>query len=439
MISEKPQPKVDFDIALFGCTLGLMLIGILFIFSSGMSVDGLLVSKEFAKQIVWATLGAGLLVLFSLIDYSRLRDYSLYVYLFFIAILLYTRLFGRVVNGARSWIGIGDAGIQPSEFMKIATILFLARYLDDSRRSAKPLTRFLIAMGIAFLPMGLILIQPDFGTSLVFIPILLSMCLVGGIRLHYILYLLATGSIAIGLVLAPLLKQYSSGAAGLEMTSIMDPRVSLLFLAACALILGLAVAGYLIFKKRYYYWIAYASSSLFLGVGGSLLGSRVLKPYQMARLIVFVDPYIDKYGSGWNIIQSMTAIGSGGFFGKGFLRGTQSHYRYLPQQSTDFIFSIISEELGFLGSLAVFVLFLVVIWRCFYVVKNVHDGNGALLASGVLAMIAFHFMINVGMAMGIMPITGIPLFFLSYGGSSLWAALIGIGLVLSVYARRFRH
>jgi rod shape determining protein RodA len=438
MIGDRSTPKVDFDIALFGATLGLVLIGILFIFSSGMTVDGVLVSNEFVKQIIWATLGAGILILFSLIDYARFRDYSLYIYLFFILVLVYTRFFGRVVNGARSWIGIGEASIQPSEFMKIATILYLARYLDDSRRSVKPLTRFFVAMAIAFLPMALILLQPDFGTSLVFIPILLSMCLVGGVDLSHILYLIMTGSVTVLLVVLPLARKFSGGKTA-DMVMLTDPRYALGLIAVSAVVLALAVAGYLIFKKRYYYWIAYASSSAFLGVGASLIGKKVLKEYQMMRLIVFLDPYIDPSGSGWNIIQSMTAIGSGGFFGKGFLKGTQSHYRFLPQQSTDFIFSIISEEIGFLGCLAVFVLFLVVIWRCFYVARNAQDRVGGLLATGVLSMIFFHFMINVGMAMGIMPITGIPLFFLSYGGSSLWAALMGIGLVLSVYARRFRH
>ena len=156
------------------------------------------------------------------------------------------------------------------------------------------------------------------------------------------------------------------------------------------------------------------------------------------RLIVFIDPSIDPRGSGWNILQSMTAIGSGGFAGKGFLQGTQSHYRYLPQQSTDFIFSIIAEEWGFLGGFAVFALFFVILRRCILLLKTVKDNYANYVVAGVMGMVFFHFMINSGMVMGIMPITGIPLFFLSYGGSSLWTVLLSIGLLLGISARRYR-
>ena len=156
------------------------------------------------------------------------------------------------------------------------------------------------------------------------------------------------------------------------------------------------------------------------------------------RLIVFLDPSIDPHGSGWNIIQSMTAIGSGGIWGKGFLQGTQSHYRFLPEQSTDFIFSIIAEEIGLVGGLIILGLFLFILYRCIYVMQHVHDSFGGLISAGVSSMIAFHLLINIGMAMGIMPVTGIPLFFLSYGGSSLLTAALGIGFVLSIYIRRFK-
>jgi rod shape determining protein RodA len=148
---------------------------------------------------------------------------------------------------------------------------------------------------------------------------------------------------------------------------------------------------------------------------------------------------VDPRGAGWNIIQSMTAVGSGGFFGKGFLEGTQSHYQFLPQQSTDFIFSILAEEWGFIGSFAVFVLFSVILLRTLYVVNSANDAFGSYLSAGVAAMLFFHFVVNIGMAIGIMPITGIPLFFVSYGGSSLWTALLSVGLVMSVYQHRYRY
>jgi rod shape determining protein RodA len=195
---------------------------------------------------------------------------------------------------------------------------------------------------------------------------------------------------------------------------------------------GLATLGLLIFKSRYIYWFLYCIIIILLTYLMTLAATKIFSPYQYMRLIVFIDPDIDPRGHGWNIIQSITAIGSGGPVGKGFLQGTQSHYRYLPQQSTDFIFSIIAEETGFLGSFLIFVLYLVILIRSIMISYRSADMYGTFLSFGIIGMFAFHFLENIGMAMGIMPVTGIPLLFLSYGGSSIWTALIGIGLILSV-------
>ena len=180
-------------------------------------------------------------------------------------------------------------------------------------------------------------------------------------------------------------------------------------------------------------------TAITVAVAGSYFLRNFLKDYQITRLIVFMNPGIDPQGAGWNVIQSMTAVGSGGLFGKGWLMGTQSHYRFLPQQSTDFIFSIIAEEWGFAGSLLVLALFSVLLARGYLILLSARDRYAALVSAGVVAMIGFHVFINIGMAMGIMPITGIPLFFLSYGGSSLWTALIGVGLLLNIHIRRYRY
>ena len=208
-------------------------------------------------------------------------------------------------------------------------------------------------------------------------------------------------------------------------------------IGAAAFVLALSAWGWISYKKSYYFWMAYVSLLVVGSLGASVLAHKVLKEYQVMRLIVFLDPSIDPRGSGWNILQSITAIGSGGLAGKGFLQGTQSHYRYLPQQSTDFIFSIIAEEWGFLGGLLVFSLFFVLMRRCVAVIKSVRDRYAAYVVAGIMGMLFFHFMINAGMAMGIMPITGIPLFFLSYGGSSLWVVLLSVGIVLGISARRY--
>jgi rod shape determining protein RodA len=214
--------------------------------------------------------------------------------------------------------------------------------------------------------------------------------------------------------------------------------VGIVILALSA-IAGIALFGFFRYRKRYFYWIVYSAAIVILSLGASVAARRALKDYQIMRLIVFLDPEVDPRGAGWNIIQSITAIGSGGFSGKGYLQGTQSHYRFLPQQSTDFIFSIFSEEWGLLGGLLVVSLFLIICLRLVRIMKSTSDPFGAFIAAGLAAMYIFHFLNNVGMTMGIMPITGIPLLFMSYGGSALTSAMTGIGIAQSIYTRRFQH
>lgn len=416
----------------------LMVIGVLFIYSSGVNSEGVLVTNEYAKQIVWAVTAIALMLAVALIEPKRLVDYTFLIYLAMIALLVYTRLFGKVVNGARSWLGLfGDIGIQPSEFMKIATTLFLARYLDSTMHHPGSLKRFAVSLSIALLPMGLILIQPDFGTTLVYLPIYLGVAFVMGVGLRYLGFLLLAGAITVVMTVMPLWQALEGGSPPILLRMLYEEPYVFMVIAVVALIFALAALGLRLFKHRYYYWIAFAALAVALGLGASVVGHKVLKEYQIMRLVVFLDPSVDPLGSGWNIIQSMTAVGSGGLAGKGFLQGTQSHYRYLPQQSTDFIFSIISEELGFIGGIAIFSLYLLVALRLLLSSRTVVSNFQRGVIAGVVSMILFHFMINAGMAMGIMPITGIPLLFLSYGGSSLWSASIGIGLCLGIGARRY--
>ncbi|RPI98029.1 MAG: rod shape-determining protein RodA, partial [Spirochaetales bacterium] len=297
--------------------------------------------------------------------------------------------------------------------------------------------RLAVSFGIIILPVGLIFSQPDFGTALVFFPIFIMMVFAAGLDKRYILFIIIFAFSTISLTVLPLWEEYILKTPTDLLYLLYRPPYSLFLIAASACILGLSIWGLRSSKKKYYFWIAYAALLVAGSLSASVLAHRVLKEYQVMRLIVFLDPSIDPKGSGWNILQSLTAIGSGGFVGKGFLQGTQSHYRYLPQQSTDFIFSIIAEEWGFIGGFLVFALFFIILRRCLVLLRTVKDSYAIYIVAGIMAMILFHFMINVGMAMGIMPITGIPLFFLSYGGSSLWTVLISIGLLLGISARRY--
>jgi rod shape determining protein RodA len=436
-MSSLKSSLADIDLPILGATLALIVIGIFSIYSSGVTAEGLLASNEYLKQIIWGLSGLVLLVVFSAVDYQRFKDYSFFIYLFFMVLLVGVRLFGKVVNGARSWIGVGDVGVQPSEFCKLAVILFLAQYLEGSEHESG-FKRLLVSFAIILLPVGLVLLQPDFGTALVFFPILIFMIVVAGLDWRYIVFILAIALGTFAMTVLPLWEKYIlHSPTGFLFVFYQTPYVFYL-IGATGLILILAAWGWISYKKPYYFWIAYAMLIVVGSLTASVLAHKVLKEYQIMRLIVFMDPSIDPRGSGWNILQSITAIGSGGFLGKGFLQGTQSHYRYLPQQSTDFIFSIIAEEWGFFGGFAVFSLFFVLMHRCVGIMKTVRDHYALYVVAGITGMIFFHFLINVGMVMGIMPITGIPLFFLSYGGSSLWVILIAMGLVLGISARRYR-
>jgi rod shape determining protein RodA len=428
----------EMDFAILGAALALTVLGVLSIYSSGITAEGVHVSSEYVKQILWAVSGLLLLAIVSLVDYQRMKDYSPFIYAFFILLILYVRFFGHTVNGAKSWIGLfGDYGIQPSEFMKLAAILYVAHYLAESEHQSS-FRRLVVSFAIILLPVLIIISQSDMGTALVFFPIFIFMIYVAGLDRRYIVFILAAVVATAALTILPLWEKYILKApTGFLFILYQAPYVYYL-IGASSIILGLSAWGWLSFKRKYYFWIAYASLLVVGSLLASVLSHKALKEYQIMRLIVFLDPSIDPRGSGWNILQSITAIGSGGILGKGFLQGTQSHYRYLPQQSTDFIFSIIAEEWGFIGGFAVFSLYYVLLRRCMGLIKTAKDSYAINVSAGIMGMIFFHFMINAGMAMGIMPITGIPLFFLSYGGSSLWAIMVSVGLLLGISARRYR-
>ncbi len=425
----------NFDYLLFLAVLSLSFIGILFIYSAGINSTGVLVSQEFNKQIVWAATGVVLLLGVCIYDYRRIKDRTFLIYLVAMLVLVFTIFFGVSRNNARSWLGIGDFKIQPSEFIKLIFILYLAFYLERTQKHP-PFSRFVKALIILMVPIMLILAQPDLGTATVYIPIFLIMCFIAGIPLKYIAYVFFLGMLTIVFTLTPLWEEVILKKVLFLGNILKRPRMAIIIGFALGLSSIISVIGFLLLRKKYYYWIAYVLSIITLAFFASLLGVKALKEYQMMRLIIFLNPDVDPLRHGWNIIQSITAIGSGGLSGRGFLMGTQSHYRYLPEQSTDFIFSILSEEWGFWGGLIVFGLYSIVFLRLYLSIKRCENFFGKLIASGILAMFFFHFFVNVGMVMGIMPITGIPLLFLSYGGSSLWTAMLATGVIISINLRQ---
>ena len=439
---EQGRKKVSIfgvDVLLLVSTLALIGIGIAFIYSSGVTSTGESFSNEYVRQIIWAGTGLVLLVAASFVDYGRFRGLSPYLYAGVILVLILTIAFGRVVNGARSWIGIGEIGVQPSEFAKILTIFLAARYMEHIGPGIRTPVRFLISFAICALPLGLILLQPDLGTALVYVPMFLFMAYVSGAKLHHLLFVVASGILVIVLTVLPAYEAQIADRSLPVVAALTDRALVALPVAGVAAVTVLAAAGRVFLKRRYFYWIAYGGIILLVGLLGSFAARAFIGDYAVTRLIVFLDPYVDPRGAGWHIIQSLTAVGSGGLVGKGFLQGTQSHYQYLPQQSTDFIFSILAEEWGFVGAVVVFGLIMVLLVRGLFIIRHAKDRFAAAVAGGIIGMFFFHFMVNVGMVIGVMPITGIPLLLLSYGGSSLWTAMISVGVLMSIYQRRYQY
>jgi rod shape determining protein RodA len=425
------------DLLIVGSVFLLTVIGILFIYSGNTDSAGNVRNDEFLRQIVWALAGLVLVFFFAFYNYLHLRDYSLVIYLVFLGILLITLLVGRVINEARSWLGIGIFGIQPSEFTKIATILFLGNFLVRTGARIRELPYFLLAFLICLGPIALILLQPDMGTALVYIPIFISMVWMAGTKRRYIIFLMITGFLTILIGIIPELQKYFFNSY-IPILSIFTDTNHLLIFSGVIFIIGLlSFLGYFFFREPYYYWIMYGSAITVLSSLGALAARKVLQDYQIKRLLIFLNPMIDPKKYGWNIINSVTAVGSGGFFGKGFRMGTQSQLKYLPQQSNDFIFSIIAEEWGFVGGLIVFALFLVILFRSIRIIQNSSDPFAQYVGAGIIGMILYHCIVNIGMTMGLMPVTGIPLFFVSYGGSSLLTGMISIGIILNIYFRRY--
>ncbi|MFO8044005.1 MAG: rod shape-determining protein RodA [Alkalispirochaeta sp.] len=435
----KSRSIFEIDLYVVIATVSLLVVGVLFVFSSGVTADGQVVSNEYIRQIVWGVTGIVLMLLMTFVDYRVLYRPAVVIFGAILVILIFTVLFGQVVNGSRSWIGVGNLGGQPSEFAKIALIILLARYFGDAPDRGRTLIGFSGAVLITLIPTLLVLVQPDLGTAIVYLPIFLVIAYAAGADFRMIGFVLGLGAFTILFTVLPVWEEYLSERSFPLVQVLNDSDTMLSLLAGLSAAAGLSGIGYWFTRRPLFFWIVYGLVILILSVPMAFIARSVLQEYQLMRLIVFVDPYVDPRGAGWNIIQSVTAVGSGGPFGKGFLQGTQSHYQYLPEQSTDFIFSILAEEWGFLGVLAVFTLFGIILGRSLYIMVSAKDRFAALLVAGVVGMLVVHLVINVGMAVGVMPIMGIPLFLLSYGGSSLWTALIGIGIVMSVYQHRYQY
>ncbi|MBN2041412.1 MAG: rod shape-determining protein RodA [Spirochaetes bacterium] len=438
MFRKDEMYRIDY-VLVFAVIL-IVLFGILMIYSSGFDPIEKVNKGMYKKQLLWFIFGFVFMIAVTFINYKNLGDYSIYIYIGMNIVLLFTALFGAPVRNIRAWLNLGIISIQPSEFMKLALLFILAKYLEFRERDIRNFRELLIPTVLTLIPVLIILKQPDFGTAMIFIPILFTMLFVGGADVSHLLSIITIAGVAL---IVPMILTYREWAGEEGSNFILDffKDTNLLFLVSGILLLIAVIAFVLHFFliKKYYRKIYIPATVISLGLFFSVLIQHFLKDYQKKRILVFLNPNLDPHGSGYNIIQSKIAVGSGGFLGKGFLNGSQAQLGFLPEKTSDFIFSVVAEEWGFLGSIIMILLLSIIVFRGIQIALESRDKFGALLASGISAIFFFHIFINIGMTLGIMPVTGLPLCFVSYGGSNLIMSMIAIGILINIRMRKFVH
>ena len=370
---DREKRRIRFDFILFFLVLAISSWGVLIIYSATKeTLPGSVSDPQYymKRQLIWLGVGIVIFIAVQFINYRKIQRYWWLVLAAGILSLIAVLLFGYEVHGSKGWIDLKFTTIQPSEFSKIFMVVVLSAIMSKWRSekvSSVTFRKVAISSFVAFAFVILVLLEPDYGTAIIYFMVFIGLLFVSGANFLYLLS-----------------------------------------------ILGLTAGGFFL-----------------------ALNAGLIKQYQLDRILVFLKPDISSIeGAGYNLYQSKLAIGSGGLLGKGLFLGTQTNLNYVPEQHTDFIFSVIGEEMGFVGAVLVVLILGVIVWRCFYIASNSSDTFAMLLASGVGFVILSQVVINIGMTIGIMPIIGIPLPFLSSGGSSLISMFLGIALVENVYIWR---
>jgi rod shape determining protein RodA len=395
------------DRPLLGVVSALAIYGLATLYSAGQTEVPTFITTIWHRQLVWLTLGTVVVFLMFRTSPRMLEWATPFVYAIAVFFLVITLLFGAgagTAAGSKSWIAIGGLRLgQPAELGKLAVILMLSRWLAGLREPPATLRDLIPPCAIAGIPCFLVALQPDLGSAIVFIAILFAMLFWAGTKPSLLLLL---ASPAIGLVLA-----FSTVAWGL----------------------WIAVLCGLLLWWRPYLWegLAVVGANVAMGVFALPFWNR-LAPYQQNRLLAFLNPEVDPRATGWHVIQSKVAVGSGGLFGKGFTLGTQKRLAFLPAQHTDFIFSVVGEELGFMGVVVALALFAGLLFVLLRIARRATDPFSSLCIFGIAGMLFTHIVENIGMTINLMPITGIPLPFFSYGGSFLLTCSLAVGITLRV-------
>jgi rod shape determining protein RodA len=343
----------------------LTLTGLLMLYSLGVEHQGGGGKVFFYYQLAWLAPALFVGFLCWILNYKLWDRFSWLLYIINILLLIALVIIGKKISGAASWLSVGFARIQPSEFAKIFFVLTFAGYLSRNRQELNRLLFLSLALLQFIIPFGLIMLQPDLGTALVFLAVFFGMLYVAGVD-----------------------------------------------------------------------WLALFAIAVVFASGGVAAAPFVMKGYQFQRLTSFLRPENDPRGTGYQLIQSKIAIGSGGLFGKGIFKGTQSALGFLPTAHSDFIFSVVCEQAGFVGGVIVILLFMWFLMRVMRIGGQAEELFAVYIAAGIFTMIAFQAMVNIGMTVGLFPITGVPLPFVSYGGSSLMINAVAVGLLMNISVRR---
>lgn len=427
-------------------------------------------SQRYGKQLIWIIAALVIAVFVVVIDTRFYLFFAYFVYGGLILLLLLVLILGKNINGARSWFEIGSLSLQPSEFAKFGTALALAAFLNSKKDVLKRFRVLLISSGIILLPAILITFQPDLGSAVVYFALFIVLFRVGMssyvfvsaiilLILFFFTLLFNSLYLNIGLIAASFIlawvvtrkwKLCLEGFGIFVLTSIIVYLFnSLIFktlsdehiLFLSVILSGVAYSFYFYSKK------AVSLLMIFIFLAGSLIFvnsvdfafNNILKPHQKERVEIMLGIKSDPHGTGYNVNQSIISVGSGGFTGKGYLKGTQTKFKFVPAQSTDFIFCTIGEEWGFVGSFVIIGLYVFLLLRLIMLAERQRSLFSRIYGYGVVSILFVHFFINMGMAIGIVPVIGIPLPFLSYGGSSLWGFTILLFIFLRLDASRTEY
>ncbi len=419
------------------CVALATVIGLVNLYSAAETQTGI-----FPRQAAATAVGAVLFAVLAAVDYRHLRKYSFFLYAAGNLVLLATALLGHEVKATRAWISLGFVSIQPSELFKGVFIVHLAAHLGKIQRERKTSMAYGLLIPVLYLalPVGLILFQGDAGTAAVYLPVFFAMLYMADLHYMLVFVALTIGAVAGGFAT---LRIYSQG-----IQHTWEPFLHKYISTAYSLpILGIAAAAgvvsfFLHLRRRHSRgggWLNAISLSLFILFAGIQSGDVFygkLKPHQKVRIASFFQPKLDPRGSGYQALQAQIAVGSGGIFGKGYRKGTQTRLGFLPEQWTDFAFSVLAEEWGFLGSLITMGVYGLLIASALRIARTATDLFGCLVAAGVATLFFVHMSIGIAMNLGSFPVIGIPMPLLSYGGSAQIAFLAMAGLVMSVARHR---